>query len=205
MPLRDLLTGDVIVASANYSFLALVEISFRVLQPLFLSTPIALGGLGLDPPMIGTILSIFGVLNGVYRVFFFSWTTDRFGVKGVYLMGITASVPCFGLFPIINRLARNSVEGGGRLGMEVWVAVGLQVIMAVLIASSFGASRFKAVELSMNRFSLVRFRRSIHLHRRRCTQQGLLGSYEWASAAVGVYHARGGTCPSELGVFAFDR
>ena len=143
MPLRDLLTRDVIVASANYSFLALVEISFRVLQPLFLSTPIALGGLGLDPPMIGTILSIFGILNGVYRVFFFSWTTDRFGVKGVYLMGITASVPCFGLFPIINRFARNSVEGGGRLGMEVWVAVGLQVIMAVLIASSFGASHFK--------------------------------------------------------------
>ena len=170
MPLRGLLTRDVVVASANYSFLALVDISFRALQPLFFSTPIALGGLGLDPPAIGTILSFFGILNGVFLVFFFSRMTDYFGVKRVYLMGISASVPCFSLFPVINHLARNSVEGSGELGAEVWVAVGLQVIMGVLICSCYSTSRFKEVELSINLFpSLVRFRRSIHLHRCRCS------------------------------------
>ena len=203
MPLRGLLTRDVIVATTNYSFLALVEIIFRALQPIFLSTPIVLGGLGLGPPMIGTILSIFGVLNGVFRLLFFSWMTDRFGVKWVYLMGIAASVPCFSLFPIINYLARNSVEGHGGLGAEVWVMVGLQVVMAVLVSSCFGTSHVEKTELPMDLCSLlVRFRRNIHLHRRRCTQQSLLGSHEWTRAAVGVYHACGRPRLSELDLFA---
>jgi MFS family permease len=130
----------VIVVCANFAILALVDMSFRALQPVFFSTPIALGGLGLDPPMIGTVMSFFGILNGLITVFFFSRMTDYLGVKGVYLMGITASMPCFILFPIINYLARNSMERSGELGTEVWVAVGLQVIMSVLVALCYGTS-----------------------------------------------------------------
>ena len=138
MPLRELLTRNVIVASGNYAFLALVDMCFRALQPIFLSTPIALGGLGLDPPAIGTIISLYGILNSLFTVFFFARLVDCYGLKRVYLMGVSASVPCFSLFPVINYLARNSTEGSGRLGAEVWVAVGLQVIMAVLICSCYG-------------------------------------------------------------------
>lgn len=138
--LRDLLTWDVVVASTNYSFLGLIDISFRALQPVFLSTPIALGGLGLDPPAIGTIMSSFGILSGIFAVFFFARLTGYFGVKWVYLMGVTAAVPCFSLFPIINYLARNSIERSGVLGLEVWVAVGLQVFMVVLLCMSYSTS-----------------------------------------------------------------
>ena len=127
-----------LVASANYTFLALIDISFRTLQPLFLSTPIALGGLGLDPPVIGIVLSFFGVLNGIFTVFFFSRLTDRFGVKAVYLTGISASVPCYALFPVINYLARNSIKRSGELGVDVWIAVGLQVVMSVVLAMCYG-------------------------------------------------------------------
>ena len=127
----------------NYAFLALVDIAFRALQPLFLSTPIALGGLGLDPPAIGTVLSFFGILNGVFTVFFFSRMTDYFGVKGMYLIGITAAVPCFSLFPVINLLARNSIERSGELGTDVWVAVGLQTAASVLVCMCYGASVLK--------------------------------------------------------------
>ena len=123
----------------NYAFLALVDISFRALQPLFLSTPIALGGLGLDPPIIGTVLSVYGILNGVFTVFFFSRLTDYFGVKRVYVTGISASVPCFCLFPIMNHLARSSVERNGKLGVEVWIAVGSQVAISVVVSMCFGA------------------------------------------------------------------
>ena len=123
----------------NNSLLALVDIAFRALQPLFLSTPIEFGGLGLDPPMIGTVMSSFGILNGVFTIFYFSRMTDYFGVKRVYLLGVTAAVPCFLLFPIINHLARNSIERSGGLGLEVWVAVGLQVTMSVLVCLGYGA------------------------------------------------------------------
>ena len=134
LPLRDLLTREVLVASVNYALLALVEISFRTMQPLFLSTPIAVGGLGLDPPIIGTVMSVYGILNGAFTMCFFSRLTDYFGAKWVYVMGISASVPCFSLYPVINHLARNSIQRSGELGMGVWVAVGLQVLLSVLVS-----------------------------------------------------------------------
>jgi len=81
LPLRDLLTREVLVSSANYALLALVDMSFRTLQPLFLSTPIAIGGLGLEPPTIGTVMSVYGILNGVFTVFFFSRLTVYFGAR----------------------------------------------------------------------------------------------------------------------------
>jgi MFS family permease len=123
----------------NYAFLGLIDVSFRALQPLFMSTPVVLGGLGLDPPIIGTVMSFFGILNGVFIVFFFARLTGYFGVKKVYVMGMSASLPCFLLFPIINRLARNSIERSGGLGVEVWIAVGLQVVMSVLVCMCYCA------------------------------------------------------------------
>src|SRR5579859_7160235 len=64
-------TRGVLVASLNYSFLSLVDISTRAILPLFFSTPIHLGGLGLDPAMIGAIMSVCGILNGFMQVIFF--------------------------------------------------------------------------------------------------------------------------------------
>ena len=144
MPLRDLLLmREVQVASINYMLFALVEISFRALQPLFLSTPVALGGLGLDPPAIGTVMSFNGILNGVFMVFFFPRMANYFGVKGVYMMGVAATILCFTLFPVINYLARNSIERGGGLGTEVWVVVGFQVAVSVLLSMCYGTSTSK--------------------------------------------------------------
>lgn len=154
-PLRELFARrDVIVSSATYAFLALIEIAYRALQPVFLSTPVELGGLGLDPPVIGTIMSLFGVLSGVSTVFFFSRMTDYLGVKGVYMMGISASVPCFVSFPVIGYLARNSVERSGELGIEVWVAVGIQVALSVLMAMAYGAVFMFVAAAAPNKASL---------------------------------------------------
>ena len=85
-------------------------------------------------------MSLSGILNGIFTVFLFSRMTNCFGVKWVYLMGVIATVPCFSLFPAMNYLARGSIERGGRLGLEVWVAVGLQVLTGALNALCYGAS-----------------------------------------------------------------
>jgi len=130
----------------------MVDISFRTLLPVFLSTPVAVGGLGLDPPAIGTIMSLSGILSGVFTVCLFSRATDYFGVKRVHLIGMIAAVPSFALFPAMNYLARGSIECGGGLGLEVWIVVGLQVFMRVLSAQCYSTSAPTKLNLPLNCF-----------------------------------------------------
>ena len=133
LPLRALLTRRVIIAAGNYASLSLVDISFRAIQPLFLSTPIHLGGLGLPPSTIGNILSIFGVLNGVFQIFFFARINDRWGSKRVFFSGVASGIPVFALFPVINYLARHN-----GYSTTVWIAVGFQIVISIALSLSFG-------------------------------------------------------------------
>lgn len=55
LPLRSLLIRQVIIVGGNYAMLSLLEITFRAIQPVFMSTPIELGGLGLSTSAIGKI------------------------------------------------------------------------------------------------------------------------------------------------------
>jgi hypothetical protein len=133
LPFRALLTRKVILAAANYASLSLVDISFRAIQPLFLSTPVHLGGLGLPPSTIGKILSVFGVLNGMFQVFFFAGIHDRWGSKKVFTAGIASALPAFACFPAINYLARMS----GYSNM-LWALVGFQIVVSIGLGMSYG-------------------------------------------------------------------
>jgi len=137
LSLRSLLTPQVVIAAANYAGLSLVDISFRAIQPLFLSTPIHLGGLGLPPSTIGKLLSIFGVLNGLIQAFFFARIHDRWGSKKVFLFGLASALPLFAMFPIINVLARH--DG---YSITVWVVVLLQIAISVILSMSYGTPYF---------------------------------------------------------------
>ena len=133
LPLRSLLTPQVLIAAGNYASLCLVDIAFKAIQPVFLSTPIDLGGLGLPPPTIGTLLSVQGVSYGIFQVFFFARIHDRWGSKKVFIAGISGAIPAFLVFPIVNALART--QG---YSIAVWVAIGFQVIATILLGSCYG-------------------------------------------------------------------
>lgn len=134
LPLRSLMTFRVIIAAANYAFLSLVDIAFRAIQPLFFSTPIEMGGLGLPPSTIGNILSMFGILNGFFQIFFFAKIHDRWGSKRVFMAGIAAGIPLFLSFPVISYLART--QG---LTPTLWVAVAVQIVFSIMPSLSYGA------------------------------------------------------------------
>ncbi|KAI0671564.1 MFS general substrate transporter [Trametes maxima] len=133
LPLRQLLVPRVIVAAANYAFLAIVDITLRAIQPVFYSTPVALGGLGLAPQTIGLILSLYGVTNGVMQIFLFGPVHDRFGTKRVFMAGLASVLPVFALFPVINEFAR--LEG---LSPAVWALVLGQALLSIIINFSYG-------------------------------------------------------------------
>lgn len=128
LPLRPLLIPRVIIAAGNYAALSLLDIAFRDVQPLFFATPLEFGGLGLDPPRIGNILAIYGVINGLFQILFFADLHDQFGSKIIYSAAMAAGIPMVITFPILNAVAR--VQG---LSIMVWTIVGLQLALSMIL------------------------------------------------------------------------
>ncbi|KAI0059266.1 MFS general substrate transporter [Artomyces pyxidatus] len=148
-PLRALLVPRVLVAAINYAGLSLVDIAYRAVQPLFFSTPISLGGLGLPPPTIGKILSFFGILNGIFQVFFFARIHDRWGTKNVFIAGLFSAIPVFLLFPVMNDLAK---ERG--IDVVVWTVVALQIVCSLGLSLCYGCIFIYIAASSPNKASL---------------------------------------------------
>jgi hypothetical protein len=133
LPLRSLLIPRVFIAAGNYATLSFLDIAFRAVQPVFFATPLELGGLGLDPPQIGNILAIYGVVNGLFQIFFFADLHDRFGSKTIYSVSMAAGIPMIITLPILNAMAR--VQG---LSLMVWVVVSLQLALSVILNLAYG-------------------------------------------------------------------
>ena len=133
LPLRSLLTPTVLIVAGNYTSLSFVDMAFRAIQPVFFSTPIHLGGLGLPLPTIGTLLSVQGILNGIFQVFFFARVHDRWGSKYTFIAGISSALPAYAMFPVANVFART--QG---YSMAVWIAIGIQTIAGMSINLCFG-------------------------------------------------------------------
>ncbi len=132
-PLRRLMTRQVLLTVVNYGFLSLVDIAYRAMQPLFFSTPVSSGGLGLAPPAIGRILTYFGVLNAIFQLTCFARIHSLLGTKRLFVGGLLCGIPMFVLFPVTSALAR--AYGVGR---TVYLSVALQVAFALGVNSSYG-------------------------------------------------------------------
>jgi hypothetical protein len=128
------MTKPVLLSVANYCVFAFLDRSFGALQTLFLSTDISMGGLGLDPPAIGTLLGIFGISNGILQGIFFPKIIRRIGPQRMILMGMAAFPAIFTLFPMINNLARS-----WGLSVVVWATVVVQLFLAFVMDISYGA------------------------------------------------------------------
>jgi len=149
LPLRSLLIPRVIIAAGNYAALSLFDIAFRAVQPLFYATPLELGGLGLDPPRIGNILAIYGVMNGLFQIFFFADLHDRFGSKIIYSASMAAIIPMIITLPILHAVAR--VQG---LSLIVWSIVGLQLALSTIFNLAYSCVFIYIAAASPNQASL---------------------------------------------------
>ncbi|KAI6108162.1 major facilitator superfamily domain-containing protein [Pisolithus sp. B1] len=149
LPLRALLIPRVLIAAGNYAALSTIEIAFRSVQPLFYATPIELGGLGLDPPQIGNILAVYGVLNGLFQIFFFANLHDRFGSKAIFTVAVSSGIPFILTCPLINALAR-----AYGLNWAVWCVIGVQTICSILLNLGYACIFIYIAAASPNRGSL---------------------------------------------------
>jgi MFS family permease len=133
-PLRSLLTPAIVVPIANYAMLAFLDVSFRALLPLFLSTPTYLGGLKLDPSSIGSWLAFFGIMDGIFQALFFAKIVDRFGPKRLFCISVSCFVPIMVMFPIMSWL----VSTRGEVDYAVTFTLFCQLVLMVVWDMAFG-------------------------------------------------------------------
>jgi len=162
VPIRALFTRRVMLAIGSYITPALLDITFRALQPLFFSTPIALGGLGLPPPVIGYILAAFGILNGLFVLALFPWIHHAWGSKKSFIVGIACTFPSFVCFPVLSWLAKQR-----GLSMAVWMLITMQ--SALFVVSNLAYGKLWSTGPASGLFMMLRYvfktlRRFVHLH-----------------------------------------
>jgi len=148
-PLRNLMTKPVLLSIASYGMLAFSDISFFALQPLFYSTDIEYGGLGFNIPTIGMCLGIYGCMNCVLQASLFPKLVARFGIKRSFVFGMSIFIPLFAMFPVINHFAR--VSG---MSWRIWVLVIFQLLLAVIMDSSFSCAFIYLTASTPNKRSL---------------------------------------------------
>ena len=132
-PLGTLLTKPVLLAVANYGALSFLEICTWVFVPLVYTTPIQLGGLGLDPKSMGTCLAVWGVLMGILQLTVFHHILNFLGLRRTFITLISGLIPAFLLFPINGTCAQN-------VGMDVvlWVLVLIQMLCTIGVCMAYG-------------------------------------------------------------------
>ncbi|KAG1746533.1 major facilitator superfamily domain-containing protein [Suillus paluster] len=134
MPMRSLLTRPIVIPIANYAMLSFLDISLRTLMPLFFSTPMYLGGLGLAPSSIGSWLALFGIADGVFQAFFFAKIVDWLGPKRLFCVSVSCFAPVMLMFPIMSWL----VHARGVVDHAITFALLCQLVLAVIWGMVFG-------------------------------------------------------------------
>ncbi|KAH7910512.1 major facilitator superfamily domain-containing protein [Hygrophoropsis aurantiaca] len=148
---RVLITSpSVMIPIANYGFLALLELAYLALQPLFYSTPTDIGGLGFSPSMIGTWMALYGIIDGVFQVLFLAKIVDRWGAKRIFTTAVVCFFPLITLFPVMSWVIR--LQGG--VGPAIWALLVLQLILLVIMDMSYATIFIFVTSAAPNKRSL---------------------------------------------------
>jgi hypothetical protein len=123
-----ILVPGVIIAAINLAAISLVEKFYSATEALFLSTPIKHGGLGFTPPTIGTFSSVSAIVIGASQLFIFPRMHEERGSRYISLLGASATLPRFVLWPLVNRV----VARDGYTAWVVWFSLGTLVCCSVL-------------------------------------------------------------------------
>jgi MFS family permease len=105
----------------------------NALLPLFFAMPIAIGGLGLDPPTIGLTMGIYGASCGLFQGLFFSRIVRRFGERRVFMFGVSTFIPMFAMFPVISMFARQY-----GLCTPVWILIAVFLSLLSVMDLAYG-------------------------------------------------------------------
>ncbi|KAI6030874.1 major facilitator superfamily domain-containing protein [Pisolithus orientalis] len=143
-------TYSVMLPIANYGVLALVDIGLFALVPLFYSTPVEIGGLGLSPFAIGVWMMAFGIGNGLFQILFVARAVDRFGERRVFCSAVLAFFPIVVAFPIMSWVIQAQKE----VTPAIWVLVLVQLLSWAVVDAAYAVLFVFVTRASPNKHSL---------------------------------------------------
>ncbi|KIM53225.1 hypothetical protein SCLCIDRAFT_1223004 [Scleroderma citrinum Foug A] len=146
---RELLTAPVLIAAGSYASFAILKISFCTMFPIYLATPMEMGGLGLDPPVMGTILAAVGISASAFQLLLFPPLYNRLGASNIFLIVISLFFPIAALFPIVSRVGQ---EHG--LNNLVWLLIGIQILLFTFTNFALSVSFVYVNSAAPNRTSI---------------------------------------------------
>ncbi|KAF7337175.1 MFS domain-containing protein [Mycena venus] len=149
-PLRELLTRNVRIALLNHVLLSFCDMAHDSMVPLVFSTPISLGGLGLEPYDIGLIMGLCGISNAIVQVVLGGWIIRYFGPRRVFIGAFCAFGLIFSAYPLLNILARCA----GRVDAAVLVVLVCQLSGSFIVYFSFAATMLFIMDSAPNRASV---------------------------------------------------
>jgi len=130
-PLKALLTAPVFIAVLNYSLLALSEISFTAVLPVYLaSTPLTL-----TPRAIGILIGSMGIFNCIFQTLCTAALVEQWGAKRVYQVSICAFFPLWVLFPMAVSMANTS--DANSYPWSLWLLACIGVLFATVMNMCF--------------------------------------------------------------------
>lgn len=134
--MSKILNRNLVLAIGNYCAVAFLSMGLTVLMPLMWSTSILIGGLGMSPYQIGTILSVWGAINVVLQVLLLGPALRRFGERPVFIAAMLSAFCGTCVFAFESLVARLS----GRVNGAVWILLCVQLSFSLMISPAFGRS-----------------------------------------------------------------
>jgi len=108
-PPCSVLTRPVLLSVANYAMVVLLEMICLALFPPNWSTTVEFGGLGLSPASIGSWMSTWGCMDGIFQFAVIPRVVDRFGLQRVFITCVASCAVVVIMFPLENLVLRQAV------------------------------------------------------------------------------------------------
>lgn len=119
---RSVFTKRVTLALANYGILAFTSMSIAGILPLFMYTPVRLGGLGFSEAQIGKALSGQSVVTAVIQLLCFAPIQRRLGTIGSYRLAVIFYPLGCAAFPLTTYIARKETGGDNT---NTWISLAI--------------------------------------------------------------------------------
>jgi hypothetical protein len=129
-----LLTRGLLLIYLNHAGLAFLDMGHFVLLPLFYSTSIRSGGLGMDPFRIRVTLGAFGLINAVVQAKVLGLLIRKYGARKMYIASFPGLLASFTLYPVMWYFAQLS----GRVNGLVIVCMVIQQSFYMCIYIAYG-------------------------------------------------------------------